>query len=148
MMLNDFQPAPDPSWGFIVEHYPGALVDLAPADGGFVRDGAWYSAAYLARRAGAAVRCSAAARAAAPRAHAAARRGAVAGCASVLVIPIFSAFRLELVLRADGRLRARPRAPSAWPSAARRLSLGRGSPARARAVTVTYLAEGLAPGDV
>ena len=27
--------------------YPGAIVDLLQADGGFVRDGAWFSAAYL-----------------------------------------------------------------------------------------------------
>ncbi len=47
MMLNDFRPVHDPSWGFILERYPGALVDLLQADGGFVRDGAWYSAGYL-----------------------------------------------------------------------------------------------------
>ena len=39
----------DASWGFVAGHYPGAIVDLLQADGGFVRDGAWYSAA-LPRR--------------------------------------------------------------------------------------------------
>ena len=46
-MLNGLQPAPDLSWGEIVSRYPAAIVDLLQADGGFVRDGAWYSAAYL-----------------------------------------------------------------------------------------------------
>ena len=92
MMLNDIQPAPDPSWGFIAERYPGAVVDMLQADGGFVRDGAWYSATYLvvglfllfllgrgdAR-------------------NTFLKAAAVAGALSVLVIPVFSAFRLELV---------------------------------------------------
>ena len=46
-MLNGAIPVADPSWGFIAEHYPGALIDLLRADGGFVRDGAWFSAAYF-----------------------------------------------------------------------------------------------------
>ena len=46
-MLNGLQPAPDASWASIVGRYPGAIVDLLQADGGFVRDGAWYSALYL-----------------------------------------------------------------------------------------------------
>lgn len=91
-MLNTAQPAPDASWGFIAERYPGALVDLLQADGGFVRDGAWYSAAYLA--------AGLAALFALARGSAGAllRAGALAGVASVLAVPIFSAFRLELVL--------------------------------------------------
>ena len=44
MMLNDIQPSQDTSWGFIADRYPGAVVDMLQADGGFVRDGAWYSA--------------------------------------------------------------------------------------------------------
>ncbi len=95
MMLNDFRPVSDPTWGFVVGHYPGAFVDLVQADGGFVRDGAWYSATYLigglallfllarGSREGAAVTLL--------------KAGAVAGALSVVAIPIFSAFRLELV---------------------------------------------------
>jgi hypothetical protein len=95
-MLNGLQPAPDLSWGEIAGRYPSAIVDLLQADGGFVRDGAWYSAAYLIaglallfllargdRRGDAATLLMA---------------GAVAGAAYVLVVPVFSAFRLELVL--------------------------------------------------
>ncbi len=48
-MLNDAHAgARTPSWGDDRSgSYPGAIVDLLQADGGFVRDGAWYSAAYL-----------------------------------------------------------------------------------------------------
>ena len=92
MMLNDIQPVSDPTWGFVAERYPGAVVDLLQADGGFVRDGAWYSATYLiaglfllfllGRRDATTTFLKA---------------GAVAGALSILVIPVFSAFRLELV---------------------------------------------------
>ena len=95
MMLNNFQPAPDASWGFVAERYPGALVDLVQADGGFVRGGEWYSALYLAggmtllflltrggRRAPEVVFLWGA---------------GLASMAYVLVIPVFSAFRIELV---------------------------------------------------
>lgn len=94
-MLNGLQPSSDTSWGFIAERYPGAVVDLVQANGGFVRDGAWLSAAYLIagllalflvargpRRTPGAVLLQA---------------GALAGLAYVLVVPVFSAFRLELV---------------------------------------------------
>jgi hypothetical protein len=96
MMLNDIQPSQDTSWGFIADRYPGALADMLQADGGFVRDGAWYSATYLVagvvlllllgrgEGAGAQLRFL--------------QAGAVAGALSVLVIPVFSAFRLELVV--------------------------------------------------
>jgi hypothetical protein len=92
MMLNDIQPAPDPSWGFIAERYPGAVVDMLQADGGFVRDGAWYSATYLVvglfllfllGRGDVQ--------------NTFLKAAAIAGALSVLVIPVFSAFRLELV---------------------------------------------------
>ncbi len=47
-MLNGLQPAPDALVGRDrSSRYPAAIVDLLQADGGFVRDGAWYSAAYL-----------------------------------------------------------------------------------------------------
>jgi hypothetical protein len=95
-MLNGLQPAPEMSWGTIAGRYPGAIADLLQADGGFVRDGAWVSAAYLllglvmlfaltrGERGG--------------RAATLLKAGAVAGAAYILVVPVFSAFRLELVL--------------------------------------------------
>ena len=95
MMLNDFRPLPDASWGFIAERYPGALVDLVQANGGFVRDGAWYSAAYLA--VGIALLFLLARGARGSHAATLLKGGAIAGLAYVLVVPIFSAFRLELV---------------------------------------------------
>ncbi len=92
MMLNNFQPAADPSWGFVAERYPGAFVDLLQADGGFVRDGAWYSATYLV---GGLVLLFLLGRGGPVNSFL--KAAAVAGALSVLVIPIFSAFRLELV---------------------------------------------------
>ena len=95
MMLNGIEPAPGASWGFILERYPGALLDFVRAEGGFVRGGAWYSFAYLGagtvllfvlgrgdRRSDSTLLLQA---------------GAVAGLVYVLALPIFSAFRLELV---------------------------------------------------
>lgn len=95
-MLNDFQPAPDASWGFVVQQYPGALVELVRADGGFVREGAWYSAAYLA--AGVALLFALTRGARGDATATLLKAAAVAGLAYVLVVPIFSAFRLELAL--------------------------------------------------
>ena len=95
MMLNDLRPLPDASWGFIAERYPAALVDLVQANGGFVRDGAWYSAAYLA--VGVALLFLLARGARSSHAATLLKGGAIAGLAYVLVVPIFSAFRLELV---------------------------------------------------
>jgi hypothetical protein len=94
-MLNGIQPSTDTSWGFIADRYPGAFVDLLQADGGHVRDGAWYSAGFLlaglallfllgwGRRRTAATTFL--------------QAGALAGVAYILVVPIFSSFRLELV---------------------------------------------------
>jgi hypothetical protein len=96
--VNDSELSADTSWGFIASHYPGAVVDLLRADVGFLRRGEWYTAAYfivgilllflLVRRrperlgpAGTLMRA-----------------GAVAGALYVLAAPVFSAFRLELVL--------------------------------------------------
>lgn len=95
-MLNDIQPNPDGSWGFILREYPGAVVEMLHADGGFVLDGAWYSALYLL---GGLVLLFALGRndergAATMLLQAA----AVAGTAFVLLVPVFSAFRLELTL--------------------------------------------------
>jgi hypothetical protein len=95
MMLNGFRPVPDASWGFVADRYPGAVADLLRADGGFVRDGAWLSAAYLAGGLALLFLLSRGSRGDAGTTML--KAAAVAGALSVLVIPIFSAFRLELV---------------------------------------------------
>jgi hypothetical protein len=95
-MLNGLQPRPDASWTWIAGKYPAAIVDLLHADGGFVRDGAWYSAAFLA---GGLLLLFAGGRGSrAPAERTLLQAGALAGVAYVLAVPVFSAFRLDLVL--------------------------------------------------
>ncbi|MGH2824387.1 MAG: hypothetical protein ACRDLY_15495 [Thermoleophilaceae bacterium] len=95
MMLNHFQPVPDASWGFVAERYPGAVMDLVRADGGFVRGGEWYSAVYLL--AGLALLFLLSRRTRPSPALMLLQGGALAAIAYVLAVPVFSAFRLELV---------------------------------------------------
>jgi hypothetical protein len=95
-MFNDFHVPADPSWRSVATEYPAAIVDLVRSDAGFVRDGAFYSAAYLA---GGVALLFAFGRG--PRGGPVAtllKAGAVAGVAYVIAVPIFSAFRLDLVL--------------------------------------------------
>ena len=47
MLVNDFEPSADTSWGFIASNYPDAVVDLVRANVGFLRRGEWYTALYL-----------------------------------------------------------------------------------------------------
>jgi hypothetical protein len=94
-MLNGIQPRPDATWGSIAADYPGALAELVRANGGFVRDGAWYSAAYLV--AGLVALFLLARRDRGDAAACLLKACAVAGTAYVLIVPVFSAFRLELV---------------------------------------------------
>lgn len=94
-MLNDLQPAPDATWASIAADYPGAIVELLRANGGFVRDGAWYSAAYF--MAGLLLLFALRGGRPADPAVTLLRAGAVAGALFVVVVPVFSAFRLELV---------------------------------------------------
>jgi hypothetical protein len=96
MMLNDAQPNPDASWGAILGQYPGAVVDMLQADGGAVRNGAWFTAAYLILGVGLLFVLGRGSRGSS--ATTLLKAGAVAGAAYVLAVPIFSAFRLELVL--------------------------------------------------
>ena len=96
MMLNDAQPDPGASWLSIAERYPAAIVDLLQADGGFVRDGALLSAAYLL--VGLALLFVLGRGSRGSAATTLLKAGAVVGAAYVLAVPIFSAFRLELVL--------------------------------------------------
>jgi hypothetical protein len=95
-MFNDAQPAPDASWGEVVRQFPGAIVDFLQADGGFVRNGAWYSAAFLL--VGLALLFLLSRGRHSSPATTLMKAGAVAGAAFVLAVPIFSAFRIELVL--------------------------------------------------
>jgi hypothetical protein len=95
-MLNDTMPAPDPSWGFIASHYPGAVVDLIRANGGFVRDGAFVSAAYFG--AGLIALFALARGRAASASTSFLKAAAVAAVGFVFVVPIYSAFRLELAV--------------------------------------------------
>jgi hypothetical protein len=96
MMLNGIQPDPGASWGTIASRYPSAIVDLLQADGGFVRDGAWLSAAYLI---GGVLLLFLLTRGAnGSPAMTLLKAGAVAAAGYVLAVPVFSAFRLELVL--------------------------------------------------
>jgi hypothetical protein len=94
-MLNGLQPRPEVSWGSILADYPGAVVELLRANGGFVRDGAWYSAAYLV--AGLVALFLLTRRGRGDAACSMLKACAVAAAAYVLVVPVFSAFRLELV---------------------------------------------------
>jgi hypothetical protein len=127
-MLNGLQPAPDLSWGTIAGRYPSAIADLLQADGGYVRDGAWFSALYLI--AGLALLVLLARSSGRGPATLLIAGGALAGIAYVLAVPVFSAFRLELVLvpmAAVGlalgaeRVAASVTAPT-WSRAARRKS--------------------------
>jgi hypothetical protein len=96
MMLNDAQPDPAASWGSVLGRYPSAIADLLQADGGYVRDGAWFSALYLIAGLGL-LFVLGRGRNATPTTTLL-KAGAVAGAAYVVAVPIFSAFRLELVL--------------------------------------------------
>ena len=95
-MLNDAQPNPDGSWGFVVERYPGALIDMLHADGGFVLDGAWYSALYLL--AGLALLFALGRGTQRTPATILLQGAAAAGVVFVLLVPVFSALRLELAV--------------------------------------------------
>jgi hypothetical protein len=95
-MVNGLQPAPDLSWTTIAGRYPGAIVELLKADGGFVRNGAWYSALFLL--AGLALLFALGRGRRGGDTATLLKAGALAGAAYVLVVPVFSAFRLELVL--------------------------------------------------
>ena len=96
MMLNDAQPDPGASWVSILERYPGAIIDLLQADGGYVRDGAWGSALYLLAGIVLLFALSRGQRATATTTLL--KAAVVAGAGFVVAVPIFSAFRLELVL--------------------------------------------------
>lgn len=94
--LNGFQAPADPSWSFIADRYPNALKEYLRADGGFVRDGEWYSALYLLG--GLVMLLTLGFRERARTDILLLWLGALAGIAYLLSAPIFSGLRLELVL--------------------------------------------------
>ncbi len=119
-MLNDAYPSPDATWSSIAARYPGAIVDFLQADGGFVRDGAWYSAAFLLL--GVAALFVLRRGSGSDPGEVLLKGSAIAGAAYVLVVPVFSAFRIELVcvpMAAFGLALALDRG---WAPAARRLA--------------------------
>lgn len=97
LLVNHSQPPANPSWSFIASHYPRAVWELVRANVGFLRRGEWYTAFYfvagvvgvfaLARR-----------RQALGAAGGLMMAAAVLGLLYVLAAPVFSAFRLELVV--------------------------------------------------
>jgi hypothetical protein len=95
-MTNGLAPDPGASWATIAGRYPGAIVDMVHADGGYVRQGAWYTALFLA--AGIVALFALGRDRPASPALTLMRAGAVAGLAYVIAVPVFSGFRLELVL--------------------------------------------------
>jgi hypothetical protein len=97
LAVNNSEPAPDPSWWFILKHYPGAVVDLVRANVGFLRRGEWYTALFLV---GGVLTLFALAwrRRPNPQSTVLMVAGAVFGVLYVLAGPVFSAFRLELVV--------------------------------------------------
>jgi hypothetical protein len=97
LLVNDSEPSSDTSWGFILSHYPGALVELVRANVGFLRRGEWYTACYLVG--GVLALLLLVWRRRDTRSEAATLMTAAAVCALgyVLAAPVFSAFRLELV---------------------------------------------------
>jgi hypothetical protein len=93
--MSDFTPTPDATWGYILGRYPGRLVEWMQSNGGFVRDGEWYTGLYFP--AGLLLLFALAGREAAGRAAGFMRAAAVAAVPYLLVVPLFSAYRLELV---------------------------------------------------
>jgi hypothetical protein len=97
LLVNHSEPPADPTWSFIASHYPRAVWELVRANVGFLRRGEWYTAVYivggvlallaLVRR-----------RAALGMAGTLLATAAVLGVLYVLAAPVFSAFRLELVV--------------------------------------------------
>lgn len=98
LLVNGSDIPPDASWTFIATHYPGAVTDMLRADVGFLRRGEWYTAGYFVLGL---VALALLVRRRPERlgtANGLMIAGAIAGVAYVLAAPVFSAFRLELVL--------------------------------------------------
>ena len=94
--VNDFEPAPGMSWAEIARLYPGTLLDTLHSDAGFVRGGQWYTGLYFAS--GLAFLFVLARGQTGDRTVALLRATVFSGVLYLLTVPLFSAFRLELVL--------------------------------------------------
>jgi hypothetical protein len=92
--VNNAEPPQHATWHFIASHYPHAVSHLVRSDVGFLRNGQWYTAAYFA--------VGIVSLFIGRRTHGRdnvqmlVRSGAVAALLYLLVLPNFSAFRLEL----------------------------------------------------
>jgi hypothetical protein len=97
LLVNENDLPSDTSWSFVVSHYPGALVELVRANGGFLRDGEWYTGLFLVG--GVILLLALAIRGQYRRSKVTMlmTAGAVVSLLYVLAAPSFSAFRLELV---------------------------------------------------
>jgi hypothetical protein len=97
LLVNHSQVPSDTSWSFIASHYPRAAWELVRANAGFLRRGEWYTAFYFA--AGVlAVFAFVRRRGELGLAGTLMLSAAVLGLLYVLAAPVFSAFRLELVV--------------------------------------------------
>jgi hypothetical protein len=135
LLVNDSEVPADPTWGFIVSNYPAAVLELLRANVGFLRRGEWYTAAYfvvgivvlflLVRRRPDRL----------GQAGTLLTAASVAGVLYVLAAPVFSAFRLELVLvpMAAFGLALAAEAASAW---ARTRATARAGPSTPHGETV------------
>jgi hypothetical protein len=94
LLVNNSEPSADTSWGFIIRHYPHALVELIRSNVGFLRRGEWYTALYFVGGAAALV---AMVRRRDRTTSGLMLAGGVLAVLYVLAAPMFSAFRLELV---------------------------------------------------
>lgn len=97
LAVNGSEPSADTSWWFIARNYPGALLDLVRANVGFLRRGEWYTALFLV---GGVISLLILAWRRRPNDVPTSLMTAAAflGVGYVLAGPVFSAFRLELVL--------------------------------------------------
>jgi hypothetical protein len=97
LLVNESTIPTDRSWSFILGEYPGSLVQLVRANGGFLRDGEWLTTLYLVG--GVIVLFALALRTWSRRDVATTLFTGASAVALlyVLAAPLFSAFRLELV---------------------------------------------------
>jgi hypothetical protein len=95
LLVNHSQVPSDPSWGFVVSHYPRAVFELVRANVGFLRRGEWYTAFFLV---GGVIALLVLVRKRLSEVWPSMlTAGVVVAFGYVLAAPVFSAFRLELV---------------------------------------------------
>jgi hypothetical protein len=95
LLVNHSEVPSDPSWGFVVSHYPRAVFELVRANVGFLRRGEWYTAFFLV---GGVIALLVLLRKRLSEVWPSLlTAGVVVAFGYVLAAPVFSAFRLELV---------------------------------------------------